>query len=147
MKVILLKDLRRLGKEGEVAEVKDGYARNYLLPQGFALMATPRNFKRLQEVKKTRSKMEEKKRQSFLKVKEQIEKVSLTIPVEAKENDELYGAISQAQILKLLKTEGVDLEKDKLILEEPIEKLGVYSLKVDIYPEVEAVLRVWVVKK
>ena len=147
MKVILLKDLRKLGKEGEVAEVKDGYARNYLLPQGLAFMDTPRNFKRLQEVKRTRSKMEERKRQSFLKAREQIEKVSLTIPVEAKENDELYGTISQAQILKLLKAEGVDLDKDKLILEEPITKLGVYSLKVDIYPEVEAVLRVWVVKK
>ncbi len=147
MRVILLKDLKKLGKEGDIAEVKDGYGRNYLIPQGIALVAADGNFKRLEEIKRVKTKAEEKKRQDFLKVKEKIEKVSLTITAEVKKDEELYGTISEAQILKLLQAEGIELDKSALVIEEPISKLGVYNLKVYIYPEVEATLRVWVVKK
>lgn len=147
MKVILLTDLPKLGKEGETTEVKDGYARNYLIPQGFALKATVQNFKRIKEIEKAKSKVGEKQKQESSKLKKTIEKISLTVAVEAKDDEELYGAISQAQILKLLKDEGIDLDKEKLILKEPIKKLGVYNLKIYLHPEVEASLRVWVVKK
>lgn len=147
MRVILLKDLKKLGKEGDIAEVKDGYGRNYLIPQGIALVAADGNFKRLEEIKRVKTKAEEKKRQDFLKVKEKIEKVSLTITAEVKKDEELYGTISEAQILKLLQAEGIELDKSALVIEEPISKLWVYNLKVYIYPEVEATLRVWVVKK
>lgn len=147
MKIILLKDSGRLGKEGDTVQVKDGYARNCLIPQGLALEATDKSFKRLQEIKKTRSKIAEKENQKFLKIKEDVEKISLTITVEAKEDEGLYGAIGEAQILKLLATEGVELEKGKIDLSDPIDKLGVYNLKVELYPGVEASFRVWVVKK
>jgi len=147
MKVILLKSSKKLGKEGDVVEVKDGYARNCLIPQGLALVATEGSSKRLEEIKKVRAKIEDKKKQDFSKVKEKIEKVSLTVSAEAKDDEELYGAINEAQILKLLQSEGVELEKDSLVLDEPIKKLGVYNLKVNVYAGVEATLRVWVVKK
>ena len=147
MKVILLKDSGKLGKEGDSVQVKDGYARNYLIPQGIALEASDKNFKKLQEIKKAREKIAEKEKQKFLELKEQIEKVSLTITAEAKDDDELYGTISEAQILKQLKAEGIDLQKGKLALDEPIEKVGVFNLEVDLHPEVKASLRVWVVKK
>ena len=147
MKIILFKDLGKLGNQGDVVEVKDGYARNYLIPKGFALSASETNFKKLEAVKKEKAKLVQREKAKFLKEKEEIEKISLTITVEAKEDEELYGSISEAQILKLLKAEGVELEKGKLALTEPINKLGVFNLKVNLDPEIEAALRVWVVKK
>jgi len=147
MKVILLKDAKKLGQEGDIVEVKDGYARNYLIPQGLAFVATEGSSKRIEEIKRVKVKVEEKRKQDFLKVKEKIEKISLTVTAEAKDNEELYGAINEAQIVKLLSSEGVELEKDSLVLDEPINKLGVYNLKVNVYSGVEATLRVWVVKK
>ena len=105
------------------------------------------NFKRLDEIKKTQVKVAQKAKAKFLKQKEEIEKISLTIAVEAKENEELYGAVGEAQILKLLKAEGIELEKNSLDLSEPIDKLGVFNLKVKLDPEIEAGFRVWVVKK
>ena len=147
MQVILLKDFGKLGKEGDNLKVKDGYANNYLIPAGVALRATEDNFKKFEDVKKRRAKVVDKVKEEFQKLKTKIDKISLTIPVEAKENEELYGGISQAQILKQLKVEGLELDKDKLILDAPIEKLGVFNLKVNLFPEVEASLRVWVVRK
>jgi len=147
VKVILLKDLKKLGKEGDAVEVKDGYGRNYLVPHGFALKAIERNFKRIEEIKRIRVKTEEKKKQNFFKLKEAIEKISLTVTAEVKDDEELYGAISETQVLTLLRSEGVELEKGTLVIEEPINKLGVYNLKVNVYPGMEATLRVWVVKK
>jgi len=147
VKIILLKDLGKLGNQGEVKEVKDGYARNFLIPEGLALVASAANFKKLEEIKRTRNKLAEKTKEKFGQLKGEIDKISLTIAVEAKENEELYGAISEAQVLKLLKDEGMDLEKGKLVITEPIDKLGVFNLKVNLHPEVEATFRVWVVKK
>jgi len=147
MKIILLKDSKKLGKEGDTVEVKDGYARNFLIPQGAALVATVGNFKRLEEMKSIKTKVEEKKKKGFSKLKEEIEKISLTITAEVKGEEELYGTISETQILKLLQSEGVKLNKDALVMEEPINKLGVYNLKINVYHGVEATLRVWVVKK
>ncbi len=147
MKVILFKDFGKLGSQGDVVEVKDGYARNYLIPKGFALAASASNNKMLDEIKKAKAKQVQKEKEKCLKIKEDIEKISLTIAVEAKENEELYGAVSEAQILKLLQAEGVELEKGKLALGERINKLGVFNLKVNLHPEVEANLRIWIVKK
>jgi len=147
VKVILIKKVGKLGQEGDTVVVKDGYARNFLIPNGIALTATDDNLKKLQVIKKAKTKLVVEEKNKYLKVKEKIESVSLTIAVQAKEDEQLYGAIGEAQILKQLMTEGVELGKDKLVLDEPIKKLGVYNLKVNLYPEVEASLRVWVVKK
>jgi large subunit ribosomal protein L9 len=147
MKVILFKDLGKFGSQGDVVEVKDGYARNHLIPKGFALAASDSNNKMLEEIKKAKLKMVQKEKEKFFKQKDEIEKISLTIAVEAKENEELYGSISEAQILKLLEAEGLELEKGKLVLSERINKLGVFNLKVNLHSEVEANLRVWIVKK
>ncbi len=147
MKVILLKDLGKLGKEADVVDVKDGYGRNYLIPRGFALKANDNNFKRLQEFQNTKAKTRERKKQGFFGIKEKIDKVSLTIAAEAKDNEELYGTIGLVQILKLLAAEGVEIDKEALLIDEPIKKLGVYNLKVLLHPDVEATFRLWVVKK
>jgi len=147
VKVILLTDFGKLGNEGDVAKVKDGYGRNYLIPQGIALQATDSNFKKLDGIKRAKSKIVEKEKDKFLKIKEEIEKISLTIATEAKENEELYGSINEAQIFKLIKAEGIDLDKDMLVIETPIDKLGVFTVKINLHQDVVAALKVWVVKK
>jgi large subunit ribosomal protein L9 len=147
VKIILTKDVEKLGKEGEVIEVKEGFARNFLLPRGSAIKATKNSFKEIEEIKKRKDKQEEKIKTDALEVKTKIEALSLTITTEAKDAEELYGSITEQQILKALKEEGFTLDKGKITLPEPIKKLGVYNLKVKLHPAVEANLRLWVMKK
>ena len=147
MKVILLTDLGKLGKEGQTKEVTDGYARNYLIPRKLALPANQGSLKRFEDIKKAKEKNSQIQKQQFLKTKSVIEKISLTVTAEAKENEELYGAIKDSEIAKLLEAEGVNVERNKFKLDEPIRKIGVYNLKISLHPEVEAVVRLWVVKK
>jgi len=147
MKVIILKDIKKIGKQGEVIEVKDGYARNYLIPNGFALVANKDNMQRLEKIKKTRMLLEEKEQGEALKIKEKLDNTSVTITVEAKENDEIYGSINEAHIVKALKEEGFELERKQIKLDTPIKKLGAYSVEIKLYTGVESKLRVWIVKK
>jgi len=147
VKIILLKNSGKLGKEGEVVTVKDGYARNFLIPQGIAMRATDNNFKKLQELKRIRAKVLQKERQRCLELKDAIEKISVTIVTEAKDDETLYGTIHEAQILKQLKAEGIELSKDQLVFPQAITKLGVYNLAIKLCQDLEASLRVWVVKR
>ncbi|MCF7908657.1 MAG: 50S ribosomal protein L9 [Candidatus Omnitrophica bacterium] len=147
MKVILLADLGKFGKEGQTKEVKDGYARNFLIPRKLALRANAGSLKRFEDLKKAKQKSVDIQKKQFSELKEKIEKISLTIPSEAKENEELYGAVKESQIAKLLEAEGIKIEKNKFMVDEPIRKLGVYKVRISLHPEVEAILRLWVVKK
>lgn len=147
MKVILLSNLDKLGLAGQTKEVKDGYARNYLIPRGLALVASKGSLSKFQDLERMRMRTAEMQKQKFLKIKEEIEKISLTVTAEAKNDEELYGAVTESQIEKLLETEGIPLEKGSIVIDEPMRKLGVYDLKIPLCPEVTAKLRVWVVKK
>ncbi len=147
MKVILLSNLDKLGLAGQTKEVKDGYARNYLIPRGLALVANKASLSKFQDLERMRLRTAEMQKQKFLKIKEEIEKISLTVTAEAKNDEELYGAVTESQIEKLLETEGIPLEKGSIVIDEPMRKLGVYDLKIPLCPEVTAKLRVWVVKK
>lgn len=147
MKLILIKDVEKVGKEGDIVEVKNGFARNFLLPSGFAIKVTKTSFKEIEEMKKRKGKQEEKLKADALAVKKQIESLSLTITAEAKNAEELYGSIGEQQIQKMLKDENVTLDKNSIILDAPIKKLGVYNLKIKLHPAVEANLRLWVMKK
>lgn len=147
MKVVLLKEVQKLGKEGDVLEVKNGFARNYLIPKGMALKAIEQNFKRLEELKKKKVKLLEAKNKKLFVLKAKIESISVTIPSEVKDDEEIYGSVGETQILKFLKEEGIELEKESFSLQEPIKKIGVYNLKVKLSADIEANLRVWIVKK
>lgn len=147
MKVVLLKDIAKLGKEGDLCQVKDGYGRNYLIPKQLALLATKTNLNRISQFKKDRQKKQEKEMQGLSAIKDKIDNLSLTVTAEAKEDETLYGSITESQILSLLAKEGVDLVKDKLVFQGPIDKLGVYKIPVKIIEDLEATLRLWVVKK
>jgi large subunit ribosomal protein L9 len=147
VKIILTKDVEKIGKEGDIVDVKEGFARNFLLPRGVAIKATKNSYKEIEELKKRKDKQEEKIKGEALSVKTKIEALSLTLTAEAKDTEELYGSITEQQILKALSGEDLTVEKGKIILTEPIKKLGVYNLKVKLHPTVEANLRLWVMKK
>ena len=148
MEVILLKNVHKLGAEGKVVKVKDGFARNYLIPQGIALVATDASFKKLETLKKQRVKLAAKELERCQELKKKLENYSVNISAQVKEDgEEIYGSVSEANILKALKEDGIELEKDTLLIGEPIKKIGVYDVKADLHPEVEAAFRVWVVKK
>jgi len=146
MKVILLESIDRLGKMGEVVAVKEGYARNFLIPKKMARPATPGNMKILEALNKKKAAEEAKRLEAAGALADKISNLSLTIGAEAGEEEKLFGSVSNEMIAEALAEEGVSVDKKDIILEEPIKKLGVYQVTVKIHPEVKASLRVWVVK-
>ncbi len=147
MEIILKKDHDQLGKANEVVTVKDGYARNYLIPSGIAVPATEGNKRGLEEARRIASKREEKVAKESTELAKKIEDVPCTIPVKVKSDDELFGSVSASDIAEFLKKEGFQVEKAMVELDEPIKKLGVYSIKIKLHRDVFAQLKVWVVKE
>ena len=147
MNIILTQNLKDVGKIGDVVKVKDGYARNYLLPRQLAIAATESNVRRMDKEKAKRVALyEEEKKQAQVKAAE-FAKVSLTIAVEVNDQEKLYGAISETEIIKAFEAEGQKVEKKALVLEKAIEELGIFEVGVKLHPEVIAKVRLWVTKK
>jgi large subunit ribosomal protein L9 len=146
MEVVLKKDYEQLGKAMDVVNVKDGYARNFLIPQGIAVVATEGNRKTVAESKKLAEKREEKKLKDARQQAKKIEKIPCTIPVKVGEEDKLFGSVTTQEIADFLTKEGFAIEKRDIELEEPIKQLGVYSVKITLYKDIVAKLKVWVVK-
>jgi len=146
MKVILIDKVDRLGDIGEIVTVKDGYARNYLIPNNKARAATDGNMKMLEGLKKKRSALETKKLAEAQALADKISALSITITAEAGEEEKLYGSITSDMIAHSLEAEGINIDKKDIVLDEPIKKLGAYQVAVKVRPEVKANLRVWVVK-
>lgn len=143
MKVILLKDVKGHGVAGEVVDVSPGYARNYLLPKGFAEEATKQNLAQA----KNRQRAEANRREQELKEANELVEIlaGITVTLKAKsgENGKLFGSITNKEIAEALKEQhGVDLDRRKIVLEEPIKTLGVRELDVKVYPEVIGKLKV-----
>ncbi|HPM42948.1 MAG TPA: 50S ribosomal protein L9 [Candidatus Omnitrophota bacterium] len=147
MKVILLQNVDRLGKIGDVVNVKEGFARNFLIPQKKASVATEGNVKLLEALKKKKAVEEKKILDSAKVLAEKIAGMSLTMPAQAGEEEKLFGSISGDMIAKSLADEGVKIDKKDIVIDEPIKKLGVFQVTVKLHPEVKASLRVWVVKQ
>jgi len=147
MRVILVKDTPGLGEEGDVKEVTVGYARNYLFPKGFAVEDTPFNRNRMKEQRKRIELKKVKKREEALKLAEELSTLSINIPAAAQENDRLFGAIHEIDIVKALESQGYSIEKKNIQLSEPIKTLGVYKVPVKIYEDVKVDLKVWVVRE
>ena len=146
MQIILREDVPSLGKAGDLVKVANGYARNYLIPRKMAVEATPRNLKALEHEKLL---IEHKKRRELKdseKLKEKLESISCTIGVKVGEDDKLFGSVTSMDIEEGLKREGVEIDRRKIELEEPIRTLGVYTVPIKIAPETQAKLKVWVVK-
>lgn len=147
MEVVLMKDYQGLGKAMDVIKVKDGYARNYLIPEGIAVPATEGNKKKVAETKRLAEKREEKKVIEAREIAQKIEQVPCTIPVKVGEEDKIYGSVTAQDIADFLKKEGFDVEKRNVGITEPIKQLGVYNIDIVLYRDVSAKLKVWVVKE
>lgn len=147
MKIILVKDYPRLGSEHDVLEVKDGYARNYLIPEGIAILATKGNIKHVEEIKKYSAKAAERKVEEAKKLAEKIAELSVTLKVNVKDGGEdIYGSVGSQEIVDALKEEGVEISRSSVMLAETIKKLGVYEIKIKLHKTVDSVLKMWIVK-
>ncbi len=147
MEVILSKDLERIGKVGQVIKVKDGFARNFLIPNGLAVPVNVTNLKKLEEEKQRKILQLEKLKKEAEELSVKLSGLSLTMPVLTQEEDKLYGSINAIDLANALKEEGIELDKNKIVLDEPIKALGIYEVPVKLHPEVTAKIKVWIVKK
>ncbi|MEW6170252.1 MAG: 50S ribosomal protein L9 [Candidatus Omnitrophota bacterium] len=147
MEVILLKDVEKIGKQGTVIKVKDGFARNFLLPNSLAVEATTHNLKKIQQDQEKKKVFLEKQKKELEVLAQKISKLSFTIKCEVHAEEELYGSVGAQEIVRVLKDEGIDVEKENILLNEPIKKLGIYDIPIKLHPEVSSRVKVWVVKK
>ena len=147
MKVILKQRVDKLGQTGDLVSVKDGFARNFLLPHGLALEANKANMNAVNAIKAANSALEEKLKQEFQELAKKLGKASWTLSVEATDEDKLYGSVDSLTIARLLKDEGYEVDKNNIILAEPIKSLGAYEVELKLHPQVSAKIKVWVVKK
>ncbi len=147
MKVIFVKDFEDKGKRGEIKDVKDGYARNYLIPSGYALPATKENIKIIEEMIKVEEKKKEKRKKMAIDIKKALNKSSITIRVKAGQDDKLFGAITSEIIAEELKNQTeIEIDRHQIILDEPIKKLGRYKIPVKLGEDVEGEIKLWVVR-
>jgi len=147
MKVILRKDVDNLGSVGDVVDVSDGYARNYLVPRGMAYLATGANLKRVEEEKNQLAKQAVRTEEMAREKAEILSEQSLTFMVKATEDDQLYGSVSEGEIAEKLAEKGFDIDKRMIHLSEPIKSLGVFTIEVRLHPEVAGQVKVWVVRE
>lgn len=147
MKVILRQDHPNLGKVGDLVDVKDGYARNFLIPKSIAYAATPGNLRALEEEKKQHVQREKKELNQAKKLSEDIEKLSITIPMKVGEDDKLFGSVTSQMIADVLKEKGITVDKRIIALEEPIKALGIYTVDLALFSGVTGKLKVWVVRE
>jgi large subunit ribosomal protein L9 len=146
VEVILRKDVPNLGNAGAQVRVSPGYARNYLIPKGFALEATDKNIQVFKKDEELREVRQNKKLLNAKLLSKKIKKMSCTIVKQVSEGERLFGSVTPQDIVKGLEAEGIKLDKKQIILEEPIKTLGIYPVKIQLAPEIESVLKVWVVK-
>lgn len=147
MKVILRKNFESLGNIGEVVEVKEGYARNFLIPRKIAYAAMSGNLKALEDEKKNLARKTEKELQEAEKLATELEKVSVTIPVQVGEEDKIFGSVTTQMIADALKEKDFEIDKRKIEIVEAIKTLGIYNVNVKLHSHVSAVIKVWVVRE
>ncbi|NLV77433.1 MAG: 50S ribosomal protein L9 [Tissierellia bacterium] len=143
MKVILLKDVKGLGKEGDLVEAKAGYARNYLFPKKLAIEATPSNLNRWKTKQKVAEAREKKERTEALKLKEKIESLNLELKGKAGEGGKLFGSITSKDISDALKAQyNIDIDRRKIELKDNVKTIGTTEVEIKVYPEISAKLTV-----
>lgn len=147
MKVILLRDVESLGSAGEVVQVKSGFARNFLIPQRQALVASDTNVAQFESKRKQHAAVSERERRAAEAVAKQLEADSLTAQVRVGEEDRLFGSVTVQNIADLLTEKDYDIDRRAIQLEEPIRALGVYTIDVRLHADVTAKVKLWVVKE
>jgi len=147
MKVILREDVKSLGQMGEVVNVSDGYAINFLLPKKFAVEANTKNIKEFEHNKKVISERAAKVKANVKSLADKLSAVSLIIRAKTGEDDKLFGSVTNMNIAEALAAEGFDIDKKKIVLDEPIKKLGEYSVAIKLHSELSAEVKVHVVQE
>ncbi len=146
MEVIFIKDLKNQGKKGQIKNVKDGYAENFLIKNGYAVKKTKENEAKLkhEQEKKKKEDLENKKKAE--EIKEQLSKEVLDFTVKTGAGDKVFGSISVKQIKDSLDKKGYKIEKNMITIENPIASLGFHKVEIELYPEVKATIKVHVMK-
>jgi len=146
MKVILRQDYENLGRMGDIVEVKDGYARNFLIPRKIALPATPGNIRMVETEKKQKAFKLEREKLNAQKLAEKLYGLEITIPMRAGENERLFGSVTAQMIAEEIGKLGVEVERKKILLDEPIKMLGSYEVPIKLHPDVSVKIKVNVVQ-
>jgi len=147
MQVILRERMENLGDAGAVVDVKAGYARNYLIPKGFAYEASAANLKRIEHERATVAKLAAHDLDEARKRAGSLENVSLTFHARAAQEGRLFGSITSADIADELAKQGIEVDRRQIDLEEPIKALGVFSVPIRLHAEVRPEIKVWVIKE
>ena len=147
MKVILRKDYEKLGRVSEVVSVKDGYARNYLIPRGIAYEASDSNLRQLAEENKQQTRRTDKERGQAEILAGKLEKISVTIKMKVGEEEKLFGSVTAQMIADALQEKEIALDKRQIELEEPLKALGIYDVPVKLSSGVSGKIKVWIVRE
>ncbi|MES2382189.1 MAG: 50S ribosomal protein L9 [Bacteroidota bacterium] len=144
MKIILKENMKHLGKQGEVVQVKDGYANNFLFPKGMAIMATPGNLKMMEENNRQGAMKREKMKADALTTSESMKDMVISIATKAGANGKIFGSITPLQVAQALKTKGFDIDRRKIEIDD-VKVLGSYEAIVNLHREVSVTIKVEVV--
>jgi large subunit ribosomal protein L9 len=147
MQIILQEDVEKLGTRGQLVNVAEGYARNFLLPKKLALEATPGNLKRLDKMRTAFAKKEATEKEAAQKLADLLAGVSLTLSRKAGENDQLFGSVTSGDVSEALAAQGYNVDKRKIALAEPIKVVGEFEIPVKLHREVSANVKVTVRKE
>lgn len=147
MKVIFLKDVKGQGKKGEVKNVSEGYAQNFLIPKGLANPASDSNVKQLEQQKKAEKKKQDLEKQQFQELAQKLGNTTIMIKAKSGEGGRLFGSITSKQIAEELGKLKIDVDKRKIQLDEPIRSLGTMAVSIRLHPEVKAQLNVQVIEE
>lgn len=147
MEVILREDIQTLGRRGDVVKVAEGYGRNYLLPRGMAMAVNDSNKAMIEKEKKAHTARLAKEKGEFEALAQRIASLRFIAPRKVGENDALYGSVTSGDVADFLKGKGIDIDKRKVQLEEPIKKLGEHEVGIKLHPEVVANLKLLVTKE
>jgi large subunit ribosomal protein L9 len=147
MEVILRQAIENVGQPGDLVNVSNGFARNFLLPRGLAYEATEGNLKRIVQEKERLQVAEQKRRDSAQSVADRLQEVSLTFSARVGDEGKLFGSITSADIMEQLAAQGFNIEKRQIDLHEPIKALGIYRVPVKLHADVKSEVKVWVIKQ
>lgn len=147
MQVILQTDVPDLGKAGDIVQVKEGYGRNYLIPQKKAVLADPKNLRMLEHQKKVVAAQQMKLKRKAEELQDKLNSTTITIARETAEEEKLFGSVTTKDIADSLRKEGIMVDRHHIHLEHPIKSIGVFDVHVKLHPEVTGIIKVWVVKK
>lgn len=145
VELMLAEDVESLGRQGDIVRVKPGFARNYLLPQGLATVATAENKRNVERHRAKLAEIQAKKLKDLEKVAAQVAKYSVTLEANANAEGHLYGSIVDRDISKALKAAGFAIEPDQVRLDGPLKELGMYTVKIQLHGDIKTEVKVWVV--